>query len=363
MRRAPVGLGLPVSTSIEAVLARLAAHARVHADEVAVAAHALLQRAPSPADSVEVIAFYGLEWVDGGGLTALQHLVAAGELSAEVLPWSHDVRVGLWVVDGWEGDLACIRDLATDEELVLFAPSRATELLPRSVLRARLVPDLDTPGRWRAFGEMDVWGPRGVLGRMDLLRAWQEGHEPALHARLAELRGAFRRQREERATWIAHFGADLVVFDDADAMAAGLSAFVNVLLNGTRFESLGGRTRAEAFRAAKGEEPAVIQFALGGDLSGPGRHGAIYDDHEGIHVLPRLGDFLAHLRGESHHPEVVRAYLDDPGVTWLPFRRAGATRALAEVLGAPDATLEALLLPVKGPPRRAAPSVLPGFED
>ncbi len=227
------------------------------------------------------------------------------------------------------------------------------------------MPDISGDGLWSFVGQPDVWEPRGVIARMELLRQWREGPEPALLERLRDLRRAFRRQREEREVWTAHFGSDQVVFADAADLEAQLGGFVNVLLNQHRFDSLGGRTRAEAHRVARGDDPVVVQFALGSTLTGPGRHGVVYDDVEGIHFLPRLGEVLAHLAGEGSHPDDVRAYLDDPGITWLPFLRAGsvAARPLAELLALPHGPLEDLLLHAKGRPRRAAPSVLPGFDD
>jgi hypothetical protein len=334
-------------------------------DELARASVALLGVGPSEADIPDLLAFVGLEWVDASGRTAIERLVARGALPAAAMAWSWDVRTALWVVDGVEGDRLALRDLATDDEVVVRSGT-AAELAPRSVLRARLVPDpahVDAP--WSFVGQPDVWSPRGVIGRLELLRQWREGPEPELLGRMRELRAAFRRQREEREVFVAHFGADMIVCRDAADLETRLAGFVNVLLNGHRFASLGGRTRAEAHTAARGDDPVVVQFALGPTLTGPGRPGVIYDDVEGVHFLPRLGEFLAHLHGDADHPDVVREYLDEPGISWLPFLRAGdgAARPLAMLLGVPDAPLDALLELGKGPARRAAPSVLPGFED
>jgi hypothetical protein len=329
-------------------------------EEVALAAHARLGRAPEPDELLDLLTFTAVEWVDAEGFTQLERMVRAGTLPEAALPWTWEVRSGLWVVDGWDDERLVLRDARTDDTLRVRAPELRDQLLPRAIVRGRVVPG---DGAWIFLGEPDAWAPMGVIARMDLLRRWQETPEPALIERLASLRSAFRRQREERAAWLAHFGDDLVVFRDATDLEQRLARFVNVLLNETRFPSLQGRTRAEAHTEARGDEPAVVQFSVGSTLRGPGRPGVIFDEVEGVHFLPQLGEVLDHLRGAGQHPEAVRSYLEEPGITQLPFRRAGATQALAQLLGRPDGPLETLLERIKPAPTRVGPSVLPGFDD
>lgn len=328
-------------------------------EELLAAAHALSHDELTPDLYGDFLDFFAIEWVDPKGFTLCERAVAAGLVPAEVAAWPREVRTALWVVDGWEGELVLLRDVATEAEAAVHAPGQQDELPRRSVLRARLLP---WEGRLVFSGEPDVYEPMGVIARMDLRRAWEESGEPDLLARLAALRAAFARQREERALFVEFFGQDQVVFDDPDAMAAALAPFVSWLFHEARPPSLGGRTRAQAHRAERGEEPHIVQFALGPSLTGPGRHGVIYDEVEGVHFLPRLGELWSHLRGEASHPEVLRLYLDEPGITALPFRRAGATAALAAFLGRPDAPLDELLAPHKPLGRRVTPSVLPGYE-
>lgn len=335
--------------------------ATARADELALAADALLGAPPTAEGQTDFLDFFALEWVDAEGLTEVDRAVAAGEIPEEALRWPAEVRTSLWVVDGWEGDRVLLRDVRSEDEIAVVAPGAEADLPKRAVLRARVIPVGDA---LRFSGEPDIWEPMGVIARMDLLQQWQSGPEPELLARLAALRAGFARQREERAAWVAHFGTDALVFDDAADMERRLARFVSYLNNEHRFPSLGGRTRAEAHRAAKGADPVVVQFALGPTLTGPGRPGAIYDAVEGIHFLPGYGEVAAHLRGEADHPDLVRAYLEDPGITRLPFRRVGRAEALAALLGAPaDTPLEALLDPWKPADRRHPPSVLPGFDD
>ncbi len=349
---------MPVTHTLSELKRRLYARAVAHTEEVAHAANALLEGPPGPEQYPDFIDFFAIEWVDAEGLTEVDRAVADGELPEVCLSWPREVRTALWVVDGWEGDQVLLRDARTEAEIAVTAPGRQEDLPRRSVVRARVIP---WEGSLQFSGEPDVWEPMGVLARMELVQAWESGPEPDLVARLAALRAAFVRQREEREAWIAWFGADEVVFDDAAHLERALAPFVSHLNNTWRFPSLGGRTRSEAFREAKGAEPVVVQFALGATLTAPGRHGVIFDAVEGVHFLPAWGEVRAHLRGEGHAPELLAAYLSDPGITRLPFRRAGGS-VLAMLAGQPGAALEEAL-DVWKPRIRPTPSVLPGLEE
>lgn len=350
--------GAPLADDLSQLKQRLYALA-TDADELARAAHAAHGGWPAPEQELDFLDFYAVEWVDRSGRTLVERAVAAGQLPPAVAAWSEGVRTALWVVDGWEGELVLLRDIATEDEVAVRAPGLEGELPRRAVLRARVIPH---DGHLVFSGEPDVYEPMGVIARMDLLRGWHETPEPALLTRLAERRATFRRLREERDAFVTFFGADEQLFADADALGEALARFVHHLHHEHPFPSLGGRTRARAWRMEKGDEPTIVRFELGESLRGPGRPGAIYDPVEGIHFLPSYGEFLAHLRGDGDHPDVVAWYLDDPGITSLPFRRAGRTDRLAALLGRPDAPLEALLDGVK-PLEPGPPSVLPSLED
>lgn len=316
-------------------------------EELAAAAHALLGGPPTAEQHADFLDFAAIEWVDAEGWTEVERAVEDGALPAEALRWPAEVRTALWVVDGWDGDRVLLRDAASEDEIAVTAPGAEADLTRRTVLRARVLPVDDL---WRFSGEPDVWEPMGVLARMELLRGWHETGAPDTHARLAALRAAFRRQREERAAFVAWFGADLMEFESAEAMERALAPFVSNLENTWRFTSLGGRTRSESRRAAKGGDPVVVQFTLGPTLTGPGRPAVVYDPVEGVHFLPQFGELREHLGGTSAFPEVLEHYLTDPGYTRLPFDRLGAPE-LAE-------RIEAVR-----PRGRVTPSVLPGFED
>jgi hypothetical protein len=217
-----------------------------------------------------------------------------------------------------------LRDVATEETVAV-----RTDALPRrTVLRARVVP---WDGEWVLSGAPDDYGEMGVIARMDLLERWRASGEAALLAGLREDRVAFEEQRRQRAAWVAHFGADLVVWSGPEAMRAELGAFLAKLAP---------------------DAGAVVE--LGPALAGPGRHGAIFDEVEGVHFLPDLGRFLDQISSSDAGDDLIRAWLADPGVTALPFLRAPSSTRL-DALGSIDEVRRR-----KTGGRRARPSLLPG---
>jgi hypothetical protein len=337
-------------------------YAQVHRqpDELAMAAQLLFGGPPPEEHTEDFLDFFALEWVDAQGLTLLQRLVAEGTLPPALEAWSAEVVTALWVVDGWAGQRVLVRDLATDAEYAVEAAGLQAELPKRMVLRARLIPH---EGSWIFSGSPELVEPLGVIARLDLLRRWMEGPEPGLLERLSQLRRLYRQLREEREAWVAYFGKEEVTFSGPEHLSEAMSGMVNHLFNVWPFVSLGGLTRAAARRNRTGRDPEIIQFQLGGVLAGPGRHAAIYDAVEGIHFLPSFGELRAHLRGEEHHPQLLREYLEDPHIGLLPFKRLGETAALARVLGRPEAPVEELLAGIKTPAARWTIHLLPGMDD
>lgn len=337
--------------------ARLYERARSRPDELH---DALLAWGGDPGDPLDFLDGFVTEWVDAEGWTEVERAVAEGELPAACLGWSREVRTALWVVDGWEGERVLLRDVATEEELAVRAPGQEADLPRRAVVKGRVIP---WEGALIFSGAPDVYHPMGVVARMELLRAWTATGEPERIARLRGLRAAYVRLREEREAFVEHFGDDVWVASGPAELEERLARFVSWLQNERPMPSLGGLTRARAWRESKGDEPAVVQLTLGPTLTGPGRPGVIYDPVEGVHFLPALGEFAAHLRGEAHHPEVFALYLNDPGITSLPFRRLGTPEQAAARLGTAAGDWETVLAPWKPPVRRPNPSVLPGFEE
>lgn len=317
--------------------------------------HGETHPAGATAAALEFVAY---EWVDAQGYTTAERAVTAGAAPAAALDLARGLRHALWVVDASGGATATLRDLDTDACVEVVAD--AAELEPRSVVHGRVAP---WAGGHRFVGAAGVYGPRGVIARAELHAAWRASRERDLADEMATLRGLFLRQREERAAFVAFFGADERTWASADAMESDLGGFAHHLAYVDRPASLGGRSRAQATRRAGPVDAQVVQLRLGPTLRGPGRPGAIFDDVEGIHFLPGWGEFRAWAAGETPPPPILDTYLADPGITRLPFRRAGALRALGAHLGIADQDLETLLDPFKPRDSRAVPSLFPSPGD
>ncbi len=356
---------MPEPLDVRAIKAGLyrAAHAPRHARELALAAAAWFEGidredpecGPAAPDAwLDFLDFFVLEWVDASGFTTLERELGS-PLEPELLRWLLEVRSGVFAVSGWEGGYAEV--LAPGGETLQVRVAEPLE--PRSVIVGRLLPEAG--GAWLPSGAPDHYEPMRVIQRLELERRWAEGPRGALVERMATLRRAFIQQREQRAIFVDHFGGDCLIFDEPAELVRALEGFLQHLEHEAPLPSLGGRTRAQVLRE-RGERPFAIRVELGPSLAGSRRVGIIYDAIEGVHLLPAYGDFLDHLRGEGEHPRVVRAYLEDPGISALPFRRAGGSARLAALLGRPAAPLEELLAPHKDLGARAAPSLLAGLE-
>jgi hypothetical protein len=333
-----------------------AAHAPEQRDELGRAAAAWFDGEPTEDGWADFVDFFALEWVDTAGGTLLEQVV--GEpLTALAWRWLTGVRSGVFVVDESDGAIAFCRDAASEEELCLVV---GESLAPRSVIQGRLLPD--DKGRFHVSGDPDVYEPLRVIARLGLVRAWLESPRRALCEQLAKLRAGFLRQRLQRQAFVAFFGSDQLLFPSALELEQHLNGFLDHLLFRYQPPALKGQTLAQVHTQRTGEDAVQVKVELGESLSGPGAVGVIYDAQEGIHFLPAFDAFVAHMQGRAEHPDVVRSYLEDPGVTALPFRRVGGTHRLAALLGSSETELETLLAPFKGLAGPAAPSVLPHFD-
>jgi hypothetical protein len=311
---------------------------------------------PTEEDFVEFLDFFALSWVDAEGFT-----LAEREQEGSPEPWLRRLlmqqRHGLYVVDAMEGGRASVRDVLSEESLVLEVD---TPLAPRTVLRGRLLPLED--GSFRPTGAPDLFEDMRVIARMDLAREWEYGEQKALLDRMAALREAFVFQREQRIAFLACFETDEFLADTPQMLEEALGAFLSFLLERFQPRGLAGQTYRQHFADLHGREPPEVRLELDENLRRSGRVGVIFDSQEGLHLLPSYGDFRDHLRGEGDHPEVLKAYLEDPGITALPFQRVGRSEVLAAHLDRSGESLEAMLSTCKPRPSRMSPSLFPGFE-
>ena len=287
-------------------------------DELARAATAWFggERPDSEHAWTDFLDFVALEWVDARGWTLPEALLGR-PLDPPVLRALEDVRSGVFVVDGSEGDLVEVRDVRTEEELYL----RVQALPRRSVLRSRLLPEPD--GTWRPSGAPDVYEPCGVVARLQLAEAWDRSSMAEASRRCGELRRAFLEQRRQRDAFVAWFGSDTLVVDDGPALLDALNPFL---------ASLPAADEAGAY---------TLQLELGETLENARGIGMVFDEEEGVQIWPGFAALRDHLHGTAEHAHVLTTFLADEAVTALPFRR----------LGRPD-------LGAHKQPARIAPSLL-----
>ncbi len=277
--------------ALSALRAQLWGRVQQDPGELALAAQALLGRAPEAEDWPELLDFVATEWVGPDGRVAHEAFNLPG--------WIDEIRTSLWTVDGWEGALALLRDCATDEEIAVHCPGAEADLTRRTVLRARIVP---WQGHQVFFGEPALFGQHGVIGRMQLLSAWRDSPEPTTLARQRELRRAFALQRDQHAAFAAHFGGDFV---RAPGLGQQLNSFLDHYLFDRPNPRFGGVTPAVATRARIGRDPSRVELRLGEELSQSPTAAALFDATEGFAVFehaPTRDDarlLLATMRGAA----------------------------------------------------------------
>ena len=270
--------------------------------ELQLAARAWFGHEPSDDEHAwtDFVDFVALEWVDARGWT-LAELALGRPLDDEVLRTLLGVRTGVFVVDGDDDDgLLEVRDIRTEEELYL----RLDVGLPRrSVVRSRLLPAGD--GTWCPSGAPDVYEPTGVVARMQLAEGWERSSMAEATRRAGALRRAFLEQRRQREAFVAWFGTDQLVVEHGGALLEALNPFL---------ASLPAEDEAGAY---------TLQLELGDTLEHATGIGLVFDDEEGVQIWPGFAALGDHLNGTATAPEVLAAFLDDPAVTALPFRRLG----------------------------------------
>jgi hypothetical protein len=334
-----------------------AAHQPEQQAELAQAAGAWFSGAPEEDGWADFVDFFVLEWVDRDGFSLLERIVG-DPLTDLGRSWLTGVRSGVFVVDEIDGPLAFCRDVCTDEDLCLVL---GDALAPRSVIQGRLLPD--GKGRYNLSGDPDIYDPMRVIARLSLARQWKEGTRYQLISQQSALRIGFLRQREQRRAFLGFFGSDQLLFPNGLELEQHMNNFMAHLLFRHCPPGLGGRTFADQHQEATGESPHQVKVELSEGLAAAGAVGVIYDPQEGIHFLPAFDAFVAHLQGHEDHESIVRSYLQDPGITALPFLRVGGAERLAALLNVPVAPMAELLAPFKSRPERRSPSVLPHFDD
>jgi hypothetical protein len=332
------------------------AASEAHRAELALAARAWYGDDAPGEDWLNFLEFFAFEWLDFDGLTLVERTLGL-PLPADAQRWLTRLRHGVFVIDDWADGVAQARDTLNEDALELIID----EPLPaRSVLCGRLIPV--GQGRYVPSGEPDLYDPLSALRRMELSRTWAMSPRKLHVDHLTGLRRAFAVQREQRAAFIAHFGADELLFEDTKQLSDAISGFLSHLLHEHRPASLEGRTLAETLRDQGGLDLPLVAATVGETLTGAPSVGVIFDERDGISFLPGWREFLLYMNNASQESNFVDFYVRSKEYGDLPFRRGATPARLARHLGVPEAPLDALVAPLKLT-RRASPSVLPGFED
>ena len=292
-------------------------------------------RAPEAEEWPDLLDFMAIAWVDADGYTLVERLP---EAPAAALRWPLEALDGLWVVDGWEGEQALLRDIATEAEVAVFAPGANADLTRRTILRARVVPWAQS---WVFLGEPGLYGEHGVIARQQLLAAWRDSPEPELIARMRTLRHAFAEQRDQQRAFVAYFGSDELLCPDADTLERRLNAFLDNYHFATALPRLGGRTPAEAYAATTGKTAQRIELRIGPTLRDGGQPAVVYDQVRGVQFWPSFGELRAHLAGTTNTPAVLDLYLQETELPAFALHRACLehTDVLAAALAVAPAAL------------------------
>jgi len=309
---------------------------------------------PDAEDWADFVDMLAISWVDATGFTILERELG-GISTAEQRRWHLRQRSGIFLVDAIEQGAVEVRDVETEESLML---DLAEPLSKGNLIRGRLIEEV--AGTWTVTGQPDLFESVSVIQRMDLLHAWLDGPRHELLSAQNALRRAFLDQREQRMAFLEFFGTDMVLFESTEVAARQIDGFYQHLLSRFRPPSLAGETYLEEYLAAGTKGPTEHRLELDQMLGQCSSIAVIYDQTEGLHFLPDFKYFKDTVEGVLEPGEIVKDYLSDPGVTGLPFRRTQCLAYLRSHLDLPSAGLDEILALHKPQPSRCSPSLLPG---
>jgi len=309
---------------------------------------------PGPDDWADFVDMLAISWVDALGRTLLEREIG-GIQTALHRRWHVNQRAGLFVVDGPHPQGYEVRDVESEESLVLNVNAHLSQ---GAVIQGRLIEE--AAGVWFPTGQPDLFDSVSVIQRMDLLHQWLESARCELLRAQDSLRRAFLEQEEQRRAFHQYFGADRVVFRSAALGAAGIDAFYQFLITEFQPESLEGDTYLNVYLKSGAGGPTEHRLELDLALASSRSLCVLYDPIDGIHFLPDYSEFTGTLKGDFEHHDVVARYWDDPGVTALAFQSEGALEYLKRHFSVAGDSLDDILIQQKPTPPRRAPSLLPG---
>ena len=163
-----------------------------------------------------------------------------------------------------------------------------------------------------------------------------------------KLARAWELQREERQHFLDFFGTDLVVIPGHE-LNEEMQDYLEFRLFQVPDDE--GKTAADRFREAYGEEPPAIQYPLPDEFHRAETVGVLYDEVEGLNFYINFGQVAAvfanpEQAGGRRGRQAVMKYLEDPSISPQPLRRlaeqdpARASEVFQRVLNLPGFSWE-----------------------
>jgi hypothetical protein len=306
----------------------------------------LRRRFASQLDQVIEASYGGLieresQMIDAVDRLALQHRLRDGRTVVEVFVAEHpeltdeerelllgwrDVVEGIFEVERRDGDALIVTNLV--DELTYrvrsnVGPSALDPMVPGSFIVTRLVPIGD---------EWLLSGMSSLMPARDRVHAYRVAADvaasrPALVFRNPEkLAQGWELQRQDRQQFVDFFGSDLVVLPGSE-VAERMRAYMHYRTHEAR--DAHGDTVADRSREQYGTDPPDVDYNLPDELLEAETVGIIYDEVDGLNFYPDFGRFEeAFERPEGATSRrlrpVVMAYLKEPSIGPLPFRRLAA---------------------------------------
>ncbi len=261
------------------------------------------------------------------GRTLVDYFVAAHpELPeaerAMLLGWQ-DVVEGVFVVQRLDNDALVVVNLIDDLTYRVHSNMGPRVFAPMpagSFLIGRLTPVGD---EWLVSGYLRT---APAANRADVYRIAADlaaRHPSLVFRNPTRLEQAWEMQREERASFITFFGADLVVLP-GHAVDERMRAYGHFRMYEERDAE--GRSAAERAAQAYGAVPPQPELELPDELVEAETVGLIYDEVDGLNFLADFGliqEAFAHPESTSdrRHREAALSYLEDSSISPRLLRR------------------------------------------
>jgi hypothetical protein len=254
------------------------------------------------------------------GRTVLDHFIDArtdlAEADREFLRGWRNVVEGLFEVQRQDGD-ALILHNAIDELTYRthsnLGSAAFARMSPGSFLVGRLVPVGD---EWLFTGHQMVLPASARRGLARAAADFALANPRLIFRNPEKLKLGWELQRDDRALFVEFFGSDVVTVAGAQ-FAERMREFWDF------------RNSKAAERTGRHGQAWPIPQAMSPDSAEARTVGMIYDETEGLTLLNEFGVFSEafdepdRVRRQPHRG-VVRGYLNDDGVSPLPFRRLAA---------------------------------------